>query len=348
MRVEEIVLHEERNVRLTAILQQVGGEFTGIERRPAVIVLPGGGYSMCSDREADPVAMAFAKEGYQTFILRYTVSATDKENIWPHPIEDYDEAFDLIRAKADEWGVDTARIAVCGFSAGGHLAACAATIARNRPAAAILGYPAILPGVVDICGVGFPYPAEHIDRKTPPAFIFIARDDSVVSVKNATAFSDALADKGVMFELHAYSYGNHGFSTGLKYLNTAPASRRIKDWTRDAIGFLEEVWGQFTPNGFTEPEIQRAVTGDSDEYLSTRCTVAHLEKQDGPAADLLGETLAGINAFLAASGFDGNAAVYLKSMFTLAAVLAMTGAAPEKIAEIEKKLCTIPNKIEEE
>ncbi|MFV0362638.1 MAG: hypothetical protein ACK5LL_06055 [Suipraeoptans sp.] len=73
MNVEKIILNEERNVSLTAYLQAVGGEFRNIEKRPAILILPGGGYRMCSDREADPVAMAYLKAGYQVFILRYSV-----------------------------------------------------------------------------------------------------------------------------------------------------------------------------------------------------------------------------------------------------------------------------------
>ena len=71
MKAEKIILNKERDVSLTAYLQDVEGEF-GFAKRPAMLVIPGGGYAMCSDREADPVAMAYAKAGYQTFILRYT------------------------------------------------------------------------------------------------------------------------------------------------------------------------------------------------------------------------------------------------------------------------------------
>ena len=71
MRVEQIVLNKERNVTLTAYLQEVGGEFRNVTKRPAMLVLPGGGYQFCSDREADPVAMPYLKAGYQVFILRF-------------------------------------------------------------------------------------------------------------------------------------------------------------------------------------------------------------------------------------------------------------------------------------
>ncbi len=58
MKAETIILNQDRNVTLTAYLQDVDGEF-GFGKRPAMLVIPGGGYAMCSDREADPVAMAY-------------------------------------------------------------------------------------------------------------------------------------------------------------------------------------------------------------------------------------------------------------------------------------------------
>lgn len=344
MRTEEIILNEERNVRLTALLQEVGGEFGKVMKRPAVIVLPGGAYSMCSDREADPVAMAFAKEGYQAFVLRYTTRATEKELIWPHPIEDYDEAFDLIRANAEKWAVDMNRIVTCGFSAGGHLAACTATIAKNRPAAAILGYPAILEGVLDACAPNLPRPVEHIDGKTPPCFIFIARDDNVVNVKNATAFADALEEKGVMFELHVYSYGGHGFTTALPHLVNTAISRRARNWVEDSIGFLEEVWGQFNAAGFTDPEISRTVNGNYEDRLSVNCTLLYLEQQGDSVRELLRELLADVNTQLKGKGFEGNAAILLKSIFTLKSLLEMLQIPTEKVKALDIALKAIPNK----
>ena len=74
MKSDTIVMNRERNVTLTACIQEADGEF-GFSKRPAMLVLPGGGYAMCSDREADPVAAAYLKAGYQVFILRYTVKS---------------------------------------------------------------------------------------------------------------------------------------------------------------------------------------------------------------------------------------------------------------------------------
>lgn len=73
MKMEKIVLNEERNVELTAYIQNVGGEFNNITKRPAVLVLPGGGYKFCSAREAELIALEYLKEGYQAFVLKYSV-----------------------------------------------------------------------------------------------------------------------------------------------------------------------------------------------------------------------------------------------------------------------------------
>lgn len=165
MRLETIILNENRNVTLTAYIQEADGEFL-FPKRPAILVLPGGGYAMCSDREADPVAMAYLKAGYQAFILRYS---TGKYKTWPNPLEDYEQAMALIEERAEEWHLDSSRIAAVGFSAGGHLCACAATIAKHKPAAAILVYPAILKDICDMCQPGMPSRMSTLLEKPAPA-----------------------------------------------------------------------------------------------------------------------------------------------------------------------------------
>ena len=94
MKTQEIILHENRNVTLTAYIQETDGEF-GFSRRPAMLVIPGGGYAMCSDREADPVALAYLKAGFQAFVLRYTCTPKGK---WPLPLEDYEQAMHSLRS----------------------------------------------------------------------------------------------------------------------------------------------------------------------------------------------------------------------------------------------------------
>ena len=254
---ETIVLNEERQVTLTAYLQEVGGEFRHIARRPAVLILPGGGYSFCSAREADPIAFPYLAAGFQAFILRYTLK---KHALWPAPLDDYEQAITLIRERAEEWAVAPDRIAVVGFSAGGHLAAAAATLSVNRPNAAVLGY-ALCNEDVKFYFREAPGVVGNVDEKTCPCFLFHTRSDNTVSVYNTLDFASALSRVHVPYECHIYSFGPHGFSVGdATVMGSCHAadpviSERAKDWAEDSVGFLHEVFGDFGADGFTKPQI---------------------------------------------------------------------------------------------
>lgn len=231
-----ITLNEERDVTLIGYLQQVNGEFS-LSHRPAMVVLPGGGYHSLSDREADPVALAYSRAGYQTFILRYTLR--DK-GAWPCQLEDYEQAMAVIADHADAWGVDAERISVVGFSAGGHLAACAATMAKRKPAAAVLIYPVILKEIADLCQKELPLPNEYVSPDTSPCFLAGAADDEVATVENSLMMSLALAKNKVPFETHVYSFGDHGFATAEPWLLLEPTCERTHHWIDDSLSWLEE------------------------------------------------------------------------------------------------------------
>ncbi|WEV70483.1 alpha/beta hydrolase [Lactobacillus sp. ESL0785] len=156
------------DVTLTAYLLDDSHEMLKGTPRPALIICPGGGYFSCSDREAEPVAMYFANQGYHTFVLRYTTYAKGslampdlskplpekKESQYPKQIRELGQSMLLIRKNAEKWHIDSKRIGVCGFSAGGHVAALYSTVFNEpvltdylgatakelRPAATILGY----------------------------------------------------------------------------------------------------------------------------------------------------------------------------------------------------------------
>lgn len=174
MQSETIQIWPERpDVTLTTYLLDDSPDFQTGKRRPAVLILPGGGYLGTSDREAEPIALFFAAQGYHAFVLRYAVffqnypidlSCPPEKNsypsIFPQPLLDVAAALRLIRNRSRSqvagWLVDPNRIAVCGFSAGGHLAASIGTqwnsplleklggpAADFRPDALILCYPMI-------------------------------------------------------------------------------------------------------------------------------------------------------------------------------------------------------------
>ena len=127
MRIETIQIQIEKNgafkktdhtAELTAYLQD-SGEECRIQKRPAVVICPGGGYEFCSFREGEPVALELLSKGYQTFVLRYS-TAPDS---FPTALLELAGAVAMVRLRAAEWNIIPEQVAVMGFSAGGHLAA---------------------------------------------------------------------------------------------------------------------------------------------------------------------------------------------------------------------------------
>lgn len=337
MRVEKIVLNEERNVTLTAYLQEVGGDFDYVSKRPAILVLPGGAYQFCSDREADPVAMPYLKAGYQAFILRYSV----KENaVWPNPLNDYDQAMAMIRERAEEWGLYEDKIAVIGFSAGGHLAAAAATMAENRPDAAILGY-AVTGEDVKGCNETAPDTVAAVDRNTCPCFLFATRTDNLVPISNSIQFMQALADNDIAFESHIYAYGPHGFSTGDSSVQGRDTviCGRASDWVEDSIGWLKDVLGDFGAAGMTEPVCKVHMTGDAEEFLSIDCTYGHL-MENARAKELIGPVMAETGGGMPEVDGEG---LKLFARMRLCDILSYINAPEEVMAQLNGKLSEIPN-----
>lgn len=85
MHTEHLILNEERNVNLTVHLLPTDDTLIKGGKRPAILILPGGAYQYCSEREAEPVAKVYARAGYHTFILNYSVG---KDALWPNPLRD--------------------------------------------------------------------------------------------------------------------------------------------------------------------------------------------------------------------------------------------------------------------
>ncbi len=279
MKIETITLNEERNTYLRVYTQGEVGNFKYVSKRPAIMIIPGGGYMHVSENEADPVAFAYLKAGFQVFILNYSVG---EYRGWPMPLLDYDQAMALIRERAEEFRIYEDKIAVIGFSAGGHLAAAAAVMAQNRPNAAILGY-AVVNDDVKSVNPAAPSLPELVDRNTCPCFVFANRDDDIVPIQNSLDMLNALAKANVSFESHIYSFGGHGFSTGERFI-TGPNSKyteRDNDWVDDSIAWLKEVFGDWGDNELKEPVLPKSLNGDADEYLSVRCTVGHVLSSEG-------------------------------------------------------------------
>lgn len=242
MKIEKIILNEERNVSLTAYIPDISEEMPNMKVKAGVLVFPGGGYNYCSDREAEPVAFEFMAKGYNVFILRYSL----KENsAFPNPLNDAIEALELIKNNADVWHTNPDKIAVCGFSAGGHLAAALSTMSEVKPNACILGYPCILRDIGEILANPVPSLNEFVTDKTPPTFIVSAADDGLVPIKHSLEYAKALGENNVPYEMHIFAHGGHGFSVSTNVVTSGSYFEVVKNtkiWMEICLVWLEDVF----------------------------------------------------------------------------------------------------------
>lgn len=229
------------------------------KNRPAVLVCPGGGYVYCSPREAEPVALSYAARGFHAFVLRYSVS---KDAAGFTPLEEVDWAVGYIREHAAQWHIDPEKIAVCGFSAGGHLALASGVLAKNRPNAMILGYPAtsapnipggdfllkILEGRDDVTDAD----AEKYDliqkvtADTPPMFLAATAEDFLTAFCSLPLVN-AYARLGKPYEVHIFQYGPHGYSLANEV--TADGSQAMLEpafaqWQELSVQWLHKTFGK--------------------------------------------------------------------------------------------------------
>ncbi len=230
------------------------------EIKPAMLVIPGGGYAcVCHDWEGTPIAARFSELGFRTFILRYRVAP----HRFPEPQQDALRAMKLIRGNAEAWKIFPDNIAAVGFSAGGHLCGSLGTIARGiaandgdafdgvdpLPNALIMAYAVVTGGekahrgsVNCLMGDSSAEHVEqfslerHVDGGTPPTYIWATQDDGLVPVENSVLYSLAMHEAGRLCELHLFSHGQHGIQLG--------AGREdVPAWPGEAARFLRESCG---------------------------------------------------------------------------------------------------------
>lgn len=209
------------------------------EKRPCMLVAPGGGYMFVSPSEGELVALKFYEMGYQAFVLTYTVNTWQAKPLKMQALKDISRAVRYIRKNAEEFQTQPDRLAICGFSAGGHL--CASLCVHyedilddkeeyaeisNRPDAAVLSYPVITSGEKAHRGsfdalLGQDASKEELEymslekqvtEKTPPCFVWATMDDQLVPVENTLMFMEACREKGVLCACHIFSEGEHGLS----------------------------------------------------------------------------------------------------------------------------------------
>lgn len=223
----------------------------------AIIIIPGGGYGIVSyTNEGTDIATVFNKMGVAAFILKYRLpSAKTMADMTIGPLQDAQQAIKTVRMRAKEWGVDTSKVGVIGFSAGGHLASTAGThftkaIVENkeqtnlRPDYMILVYPVIsltkelmhkgsrdnLIGSNPTAKLTDLFSNElQVTDRTPPTLLIHAGDDKTVKVSNSLKFYEALLKHNVPAEMHIYPKGGHGFGINNK---TTPDKwiERVENW----------------------------------------------------------------------------------------------------------------------
>ncbi len=238
---------------ITTYIIENSAEIDVDRRRPMVVICPGGAYTFKSFREAEPVALKMVSLGFNSCILDYSVAPMD----FPAAFMDLCEAVYYIRKHAEELNTDANKIIVCGFSAGGHLAASLGVWWNTdivskylpysnidiRPNALMLGYPVITSGefahkesIQNVLGTEYGNAElmdlvsleKHVTSDVPPTFIWHTADDNCVPVQNSIMFVSELAAKGVVFESHIFKSGNHGLSLATEETASNPAQVNIE------------------------------------------------------------------------------------------------------------------------
>lgn len=235
--------------------------------RPAVLILPGGGYSHTSLREAEPVALRFLSRGYVAFVLHYSCAPA----FFPTQLREAALAMRYIRENADAMEVDTHMVAAMGFSAGGHLCGTLGTL-FDSPELADIAPPQLLrPGLIALCyPVAVEWGVTHagtwqniahgdtalrhrlsLDRLVradmPPVFLWHTRDDASVPVRNSLVLAQALDAVGVDFAMHIYRHGAHGLANA--DITVAP-SYALPDVSADVGQWFDALLGFFAEKGF--------------------------------------------------------------------------------------------------
>jgi acetyl esterase/lipase len=229
------------------------------EGTPAVVVCPGGGYqNLASNHEGRQVANFLNSLGIAAFVLKYRLGPK-----YHHPIElgDAQRALRTLRSHASEWRLDSSRIGIMGFSAGGHLAMSASTWTEpgnpqstdpvdrvsSRPDFAVLGYPVIsmtesymhrgsqrnLLGDNPDPDLARRLSGENaVTKDTPPTFIFQTNEDTTVPAENSVYYFLALRKAGVPAEMHVFEKGAHGVGLANDIPALSPWSSLLATWLR--------------------------------------------------------------------------------------------------------------------
>ncbi len=244
-------LDTDQDPTLSCYILDPNNETDPNRKHPSILVIPGGGYHFTSEREAEPIALNYLSMGYNAFVLNYSVAPAR----YPEALLEASACVALMRKNSDKWFVDVNKIAVIGFSAGGHLAGSLSLLCdekivldtlkiqkgQNKPNAAILAYPVVTSDKKHAHMGSFEnLLGENLNDKTlyemslenrvtpnaPPMFIWHTASDTCVPVMNSLILAEALSKNNVPFELHIFPEGNHGLAN----CNITTAGSPQNDW----------------------------------------------------------------------------------------------------------------------
>jgi acetyl esterase/lipase len=219
----------------------------------AVVICPGGGHHILAyDLEGTEVAEWLNSMGVTGIVLKYRVPFRDKDQRWLAAVQDAQRAMSLVRSHAKEWSIDPERIGMCGFSAGGEVAALTSIFLNqrtydpidkidqvsSRPDFTMLIYPG---GLVPR-GKSLLREDIKVTKQVPPMFFVHAFDDGV-SVHNSLSLAAALKEADVPAELHVYATGGHGY--GLR-----PTGEPVTKWPEHAAAWMRNI--RMIPNERTQ------------------------------------------------------------------------------------------------
>ncbi len=231
-------------IRLTDITQPTITIYEApknIAAHAAVIVCPGGGYSILAiDLEGVEVCNWLNSIGITAILLKYRVPKPSVETRYIAPLQDAQRALGLIRYNAVKWGIDTGKIGIMGFSAGGHLSATASNTYEKRTYAKIdaadeiscrpdfvmLVYPAYLTVKEEGDKIA---PEIKVSGNTPPTLLIQTEDDPV-RVENSIFYYLALKKEKVPAEMHLYTTGGHGYGLRKKGTGILEWPKRAEEW----------------------------------------------------------------------------------------------------------------------
>ena len=226
MKIETLhIFPQDENAHLVTYIRGLSPEMSNEPRR-AMLICPGGGYEFTSDRENEPIALEFLSRGYNVFVLKYSVGKLASEL---RPLREIETAIKHIRDNSELYNILPDKVFVIGFSAGGHLALSSGTLLEKdaRPNGMILCYPVVtatcsthLGTYRGFCGTTDPTDEWkhlfsldlHVDKDTPPAFIWHTENDGLVPVENSKVLARALEKTGIKHHLLLIPDGYHGLS----------------------------------------------------------------------------------------------------------------------------------------